>query len=436
MGTSRQYTRSNEIIARDDALITGAMKYRLYPFSVARANGVYLWDFDGNEYLDFMAVGGAIAAGHGHPKIHQAIRSALDDGIAHPLVCYNHKPAVDLAERLVEFLPGDFDKKVWYGVSGSDAMDFLAKVIPIASGRPRLISFSGAFHGMTIGSGGISGHAALSKPIPNGHITKVPFPNPNQCSWGPCDRTGCSLKCLDFIKNEVLSALSPPEETAAIFAEIVQSDSGEIIPPDNYFPALEELCTSHGIWLILDEIKTGLGRTGKLFAFEKYGIRPDALAIAKPLGGGLPLSAVVARAEIFDADLYTAYTLGGSPLACISALALLDVIENEQLVANSEKMGKYLVSKLKTLADTENIIEEVRGEGLLIGVELKCDKNFVSDPSELARELARRCFENGLILLSFGNVIEMTPALIINEDEIDRAVNIFAKSIRELSLES
>lgn len=434
--TSRQYTRSNEIIARDDALITGAMKYRLYPFSVARANGVYLWDFDGNEYLDFMAVGGAIAAGHGHPKIHHAIKSALDDGIAHPLVCYNHKPAVDLAERLVEFLPGDFDKKVWFGVSGSDAMDFLAKVIPIASGRPRLISFSGAFHGMTIGSGGISGHAALSKPIPNGHITKVPFPNPKQCSWGPCERTGCSLKCLDFIENEVLSVLSPPKETAAIFAEIVQSDSGEIIPPDNYFLALQELCNSHGIWLILDEIKTGLGRTGKLFAFEKYGIKPDALAIAKPLGGGLPISAVVGRSEIFDADLYTAYTLGGSPLACISALALLDVIESEQLVTNSEKMGQYLVSKLKALADTENIIEEVRGEGLLVGVELKSDRNFSSDPSEVGRALARRCFENGLILLSFGNVIEMTPALIINEDQIDLAVNIFAKSIRELRLRS
>ena len=202
-------------------------------------------------------------------------------------------------------------------------MDFLAKVIPIASGRPRLISFSGAFHGMTIGSGGISGHAALSKPIPNGHITKVPFPNPNQCSWGPCKRSGCSLKCLDFIENEVLSVLSPPEETAAIFAEIVQSDSGEIIPPANYFPALRELCDMHGIWLVLDEIKTGLGRTGKMSAFEKYGIQPDALAISKPLGGGLPISAVVARAEIFDADLYTAYTLGGSPLSFFPVVCCL-----------------------------------------------------------------------------------------------------------------
>ncbi|MBO67803.1 MAG: aspartate aminotransferase family protein [Acidiferrobacteraceae bacterium] len=432
MPADRLYNRSSDIIARDEALITGAMKYRLYPFSVARANGVYLWDADDNEYIDFMAVGGAIAAGHAHPKIRRAIESALDDGIAHPLVCYNHQPAVDLAEKLVDFLPGRFETKVWFGVSGSDAMDFLAKVVPLASGRPRLISFSGAFHGMTIGSGGISGHAALSKPIPNGHITKAPFPNPNNCSWGPCEKSGCSLKCLDFLEKEILGILSPPQETAAIFAEIIQSDSGEIIPPANYFPALQELCNSHGIWLILDEIKTGLGRTGRMFAFEKYGISPDAFAIAKPLGGGLPISAVIGRAEIFDADLYTAYTLGGSALPCISALALLDVIEAEKLVDNAKKMGQYLVSRLNKIADTEDMIAEVRGEGLLVGVELQHKSNSPESISELTAALARRCFENGLILLAFGNVIEMTPPLVINQDQIDQALAIFTKSIKEV----
>ncbi len=241
MSEVRSYGVSETIIARDEALITSTMKYRLYPFSVAHAEGVMLWDADGNEYIDFMAVGGAVAAGHGHPAIRKAIESALDDGIAHPLVCYSHKPAVDLAERLINFLPGDFEKMVWFGVSGSDAMDFLAKVVPISSGRPRLISFTGAFHGMTIGSGAISGHAALSKPIPNGHITKAPFPNPKRCSWGPCEQNGCSLKCLDFLENEILGALSPPNETAAIFAEIIQSDSGEVVAPSNFFPKLQEL---------------------------------------------------------------------------------------------------------------------------------------------------------------------------------------------------
>ena len=432
MSEVRSYGVSETIIARDEALITSTMKYRLYPFSVAHAEGVMLWDADGNEYIDFMAVGGAVAAGHGHPAIRKAIESALDDGIAHPLVCYSHKPAVDLAERLINFLPGDFEKMVWFGVSGSDAMDFLAKVVPISSGRPRLISFTGAFHGMTIGSGAISGHAALSKPIPNGHITKTPFPNPKRCSWGPCEQNGCSLKCLDFLENEILGALSPPNETAAIFAEIIQSDSGEVVAPSNFFPALQELCNKHGIWLILDEIKTGLGRTGKLFAFEKYGIVPDAVAMAKPLGGGIPISAVVARSDIFDADLYTAYTLGGSPLACKSALALLDIIEAENLVENAAEMGEYLMSGLRNLMQDYPIIGDVRGEGLLVGVELRNGHDSEQNLTELASRLAYRCFETGLILLSFGNVIEMTPPLTINKSEIDRGLDIFLRAIRAL----
>lgn len=430
MSGTRSYKASEKIIARDEALITSTMKYRLYPFSVARAKGVLLWDADGNEYIDFMAVGGAMAAGHGHPAIRKAIESALDDGIAHPLVCYSHKPAVELAERLINLLPGDFKKMVWFGVSGSDAMDFLAKVVPIASKRPRLISFTGAFHGMTIGSGAISGHAALSKPIPSGHITKAPFPNPKRCSWGPCEQSGCSLKCLDFLENEILGVLSPPNETGAIFAEIVQSDSGEVIAPSNFFPALQKLCNKYGIWLILDEIKTGLGRTGNLFAFEKHGIVPDAIAIAKPLGGGLPISAVVARSDIFDADLYTAYTLGGSPLACTSALALLDVIEAENLVENAAEMGDYLMAGLKDLMQEYPIIGEVRGEGLLVGVELQNVDDSKKDLTELASRLAYRCFEFGLILLSFGNVIEMTPPLTINKREIDQGLDIFRRAIQ------
>ena len=432
MPKARSYICSEEILARDEALITATMKYRLYPFSVARAKGIQLWDCDGNEYLDFMAVGGAIAAGHGHPRIRKAIESALENGIAHPLVCYSHKPAVELAERLVELLPADFDRKVWFGVSGSDAMDFLAKVAPIASGRPRLISFTGAFHGMTIGSGGISGHAALSKPIPGGHITKAPFPNPKRCFWGPCEQSGCSLKCLEFLEGEILGNLSPPSETAAIFTEIIQSDSGEVVAPENYFPALREVCNKHGIWLIVDEIKTGLGRTGRLFAFEKYGIVPDGIALAKPLGGGLPISAVVARSEIFDADLYTAYTLGGSPVACTSALALLDVIQEEGLVENAAEMGAYLMSSLRELMQDHPVIGEVRGEGLLVGVELNHVEDSEENLSDNAARLAYRCFELGLILLSFGSVIEMTPPLTITKSEIDQGVDIFRQAIETI----
>jgi 4-aminobutyrate aminotransferase len=240
------------------------------------------------------------------------------------------------------------------------------------------------------------------------------------------------LKCLEFLEGEILGNLSPPSETAAIFTEIIQSDSGEVVAPENYFPALREVCNKHGIWLIVDEIKTGLGRTGRLFAFEKYGIVPDGIALAKPLGGGLPISAVVARSEIFDADLYTAYTLGGSPVACTSALALLDVIQEEGLVENAAEMGAYLMSSLRELMQDHPVIGEVRGEGLLVGVELHHVEDSEENLSDNAARLAYRCFELGLILLSFGSVIEMTPPLTITKSEIDQGVDIFRQAIETI----
>jgi 4-aminobutyrate aminotransferase len=408
------------------------MKYRMSPFVVDRAQGTRMWDPDGNEYIDWMGVGGAVAAGHCHPRIVEAAHQALDRGAAHPLVCYVHEPAVELAERLVDIVPGDFDKRVWFGVSGSDAMDFLAKVVPIASGRPRIITFIGAFHGMTIGSGGLSGHAALSKPIPGGHITKAPYANPYRCSWGPCDPSGCSLRCVGFLEDQILGHLSPPEETAAIFVESMQSDGGEIVPPPNFLPALRELCDRHGIWLIIDEIKTGLGRTGMMFGFEHAGIIPDAVALAKPLGGGFPLSAIVARRELLEADLYTAYTLGGSPIACSAALALLDVMEDEGLVENAARVGAYLTMRLIEMKLAHPLIGDVRGQGLLVGVELIKDATMRQPAVAEAAQLVQRCFELGLVFLSFGNVIEITPPLTITENEVDEGLKIFERALSEV----
>ncbi len=428
----RDLTQSRLVAARDEAVITPSMKYRLYPFVVAKSDGVRMWDKDGNEYLDWMATGGTAATGYGHPKVRQAAIDTINNEYSGPLVCYIHEPAVELAERLIDLFPGGFAKKAWFGVSGSDAMDMLAKVAPIASGRPRLVSYIGAFHGMTIGSGAISGHGALTRPIPGGHITKAPYPNPYRCAWGPCDKNECSLRCLDYLKNDLLVSVSPSDETAAIFAESIQSDSGEIVPPDNYFPALRELCDERGIWLIFDEVKVGLGRTGRMFGFEHFGIEADAIGLAKPLGGGFPLSAVVGREEILDVDLYTAYTLGGSPLACSAAVAVLDVIEEEGLVRNAGEMGRYLRGKLNDMAADHPLIGDVRGKGLLIGVELVKDQR-TREPAETdALRLAYRCFELGLILLAFGNVMEITPPLTITREDADEALDIFDRALADI----
>ncbi len=428
----RDTRRTREVARRDGAVITKSLKYRLYPFVVDRAHGVRMWDKDGNEYLDWMGCGGAVPVGYGHPEVRKAAIEAIDKEYAHPLVCYIHEPAVELAETLVDLMPGDFPKKVWFGLSGSDAMDYLAKVVPLAANRPRVISFIGSFHGMTIGSGAISGHSALSKPIPGGHITKAPYPNPYRCAWGPCDPQECSLQCLKFLRTELLTNVSPAAETAAVFAESIQSDSGEIVPPDNYFPALRQLCDELGIWLIFDEIKTAFGRTGRMFGFEHFDIQADALALAKPLGGGFPLSAVVGRSEILDVDVYTAYTLGGHPVSCSASLAFIKVMRREDLAANAADVGGYIKEKVLDMKRRHPLIGDVRGKGLLLGVELVADPK-TREPAELdAHRLAYRCFELGLILLCFGNVMEITPPLTITRSDADEALAIFERALADV----
>ena len=430
---ARDIRRSLEVARRDGAAITRSQKYRLYPLVVDRASGVRFWDPDGNEYLDWMGCGGAVPVGYGHPEVRDAAVAAIDKEYAHPLVCYIHEPAVELAERLIELVPGDFVKKVWFGNSGSDAMDFLAKVVPLAAGRPRIISFIGAFHGMTIGSGAVSGHGALAKPIPGGHITKAPYPNPYRCAWGPCDPEECSLRCLDYLRNELLTNVSPAGETAAVFAESIQSDSGEIVPPGNYFPALRELCDELGIWLIFDEIKTGFGRTGRMFGFEHFDIQADAMGLAKPLGGGFPLSAVVGRVEIIEVeDLYTAYTLGGHPVSCSASLAFIDVLERDDLAANAADVGGYLKEKLREMQARHPLIGDVRGKGLLLGVELVADRQTREPATQDALRLAYRCFELGLIMVAFGNVMEITPPLTITRSDADEALAIFERALADV----
>jgi 4-aminobutyrate aminotransferase len=411
------------------------MKIRFYPFVVARAEGVRLWDPDGNEYLDFIAGGGVMQTGYRHPRVRKAILEELDRSWSNMHCCYPNSRAVELAERLCALLPGDFPKKAWFGTTGSDANDCLARLVPMAAGRRRMISYVGAYHGQTTGSAILSGHSAQAKVVGGGNVTKVPYPYPYRCSWGPCDPEGCSLKCLKFVEDFALGAVSPAEDTAAIIMEAVQSDGGDIVPPANYIPALRELCDRYGIWLLFDEVKTGLGRTGKAFAFEHYGVEADGVSLAKPLGGGLPLSAVVARQEILDVDAFNLYTLGGSPVPCAASLATLQVIEEEDLAGNAASMGDRLLDGLQVLQRQHPIIGDVRGKGLILGVELVQDRDTRAPAAREAARLVYRCFELGLLVIYCGlqgNVIEMTPPLTISERDVDEALSILDQALSDV----
>jgi 4-aminobutyrate aminotransferase len=431
----RTYERSQRVVERDAEAIADVMKIRFYPFIPVAAKGTRIVDADGNEYLDFIAAAGVAQAGYGHPRIRQAILDQFDALPTAMHCCHPSTAAVELAERLCSLVPGDFPKKAWFGTTGSDANDCVFRLLPMATGRRRLISYVGSYHGQTTGSALLSGHQTQATVIGLGNVTKVPYPDPYRCMFGPCSREGCSLKCLEQVERYALETVSPAADTAAILIEAVQSDGGEVVPPDNYLPALRELCDRHGIWLVFDEVKIGLGRTGRMFAFEHSGVVPDAVTLAKPLGGGLPLSAVVGRRELLDVPTYDLFTLGGSPMPCAAALANLDVIEDERLVENAAARGRQLLDGLRALQQRHPLIGDVRGKGLILGVELVTDRETRAPAATDAHRLAYRLFELGLIVIYaglYGNVIEMTPPLTVTEAEIDEALALFEQALSDV----
>ncbi len=434
LATLPNQTAAEDALAREATAIGNVMKIRLYPFVPATAEGVRITDIDGKTYLDFIAAAAVVQTGYRHPEIRQAILDALDGIWTTMHCCYPSTTAIDLAERLIQIVPGDFEKRVWFGTTGSDANDCLSRLLPKATGRRRLITFVGAYHGQTTGSAILSGHQTQADVIGVGNVTKVPYPDPYRCSWGPCSRGGCSLKCLDFVER-TLQTTSPAGDTAAIVMEAMQSDAGDIVPPANYIPALRELCDRYGIWLVFDEVKTGLGRTGRWFAFEHAGVVADAVSLGKPLGGGLPLSAVVGRRELLDVGTYNLFTLGGSPAPCAAGKAVLDVVEKEDLRANAATMGRRLIDGLENLAKSHPLIGDVRGMGLIIGIELVRDRTTREPAAREAARLAYRCFELGLIVMYcgiHGNVIELTPPLTISAADADAALAIFDQALSDI----
>lgn len=431
----RTYKESEAILSRESQAIGSSMKIRFYPLVVAGSSGTTIWDVDGNEYLDFIASGGVAALGYGDPTTLAAISNELDQTWTTMHCCYPHPRAVELAEALLTLLPGDFEKRAWFGATGSDANDNLVKLLPSATRRSRLVSFVGGYHGQTTGSAGLSGHGAQASTVGPGNVTKVPFPDPYRCSWGPCERSGCSLKCLEFIEDYAFQGISPGLDTGAVIMEAIQSDGGDVVPPDNFIPALRDLCDQYGVWLVFDEVKTGLGRTGTMFAFEGYGVVADAVSLGKPLGGGLPLSAVVGRAELLDQQIFSLYTLGGSPAPTAAGLAVLEVIERDDLLSNVRARGQQIQAGLDKLQTDHRIIGDVRGRGLIWGVELVTDARTRAPAAREAARLVYRCFELGLLVIycgRFSNVIEMTPPLTITSADVDEMLRILDQALTDV----
>jgi 4-aminobutyrate aminotransferase len=423
------------VIAKSDLYASPSLPH-VYPLVVRRAAGCVVEDVDGNRFIDFAAGIAVCSTGHCHPRVVQAIRDQAGE-LLHICGADFYEPMyVELASRLSRLAPGTGPHKVLLLNSGAEAVEAALKLARYHTGRPYVIAFLGAFHGRTMGAISLTASKQTYRrgfgPLVPG-IIHVPYAYCYRCAYN-LSYPSCGLACVDYIEDMLFARTIPPEEVAAVFVEPIQGEGGYVVPPDGWLPRLRALCDRYRILLVDDEVQAGIGRTGKMFAIEHWNVAPDILCSAKALASGMPLSAMIAREEVMSWS-HGAHgsTYGGNPVCCAAAQATLDVIEEEGLVENAARVGRRLMDNLRTLAAQSRLIGDVRGLGLMIGVELVRDKNTKEMAAEEAQEVVRACFERGLLLLPCGpNAIRFSPPLIISAAEADKACEIFAAALAEV----
>jgi len=421
----------------DAGLISDALKIRFFPHVTHEGNGSRLRDTEGRQYLDFSAGWAVANTGYSHSHVKRGVIEQLERTTFGGLLSSMHQPAVLLAEKLVELVPGDFHKKVWYGLSGSDASETAGRLLHLATGKRRMVGFIGAYHGSTAASLAMSAHAAWTRFIGGGHVTKVPYPHPYRCPFGEGPSGDeCAEKVIRYLEDYLFKTICPPQDVAGIIVEAVQSDGGDIVPSPNFLPMLEDVCRRHDIHLVLDEVKVGMGRTGEWFAFQHSGVTPDLVILGKSLGGGLPLSAVVGRREILDVGPAVAlFTTAGNAVSCAAGLATVEAIQQDGLVDNARRVGGYLHDRLAALQERHALIGDVRGLGLIQGVELVKDRHGKEPATAAAAKVVFRAWELGLVLFyagMFSNVLEITPPLVLSEAEADEGVGILDQALSDV----
>ncbi|MBN1318155.1 MAG: aspartate aminotransferase family protein [Anaerolineales bacterium] len=424
---------NEEMDELDSSLIANALKLRFFPLDIDKGRGCRLFDAAGKAYLDLTGGWALANTGYDHPRVKKAIAEQLDRSTYIGLISSMHQPACRLAEKLIGLVPGDFEKKVWFGHSGSDASETVGRLLPLATGKRRLVSFIGSYHGSTDASMGMSAHSAMTPFIGGANVVKVPYPHPYRCPFGE-DAGDCGERSIRFLEDYIFKTICPPEDVAGIIVEAVQSDGGDIVPPANFLPLLEDVCRRHNIYLVVDEVKVGLGRTGRMFAFQHAGITPDAVILGKSLGGGLPLSAVVARREILDVG-FALFTTSGNATCCAAGLAAIEAIEQDGLAENARRIGEYLHQKLKQLQEKHTLIGDVRGMGMIQGVELVKDRISKEPAVKETAKIAYRAYELGLLVFYvglFSNVLEITPPLIMTKAEVDEGVELLDRAISDV----
>jgi 4-aminobutyrate aminotransferase len=416
---------------RDSRSIGRIEKLRFSPLSAVGGEGSYLITEDGRRLLDLSASWGAASLGYSHPALYEAVSSSLRSMPSASILSSVNRPAIELAERLLDLAPGKTDRRVWLGHSGSDANETAIRAIEAATGRHRFISFVGAYHGGTAGSMAVSGHTAQLHSAPKPGLMLLPYPDP----YRPALSGDIALHVLEYF-DFLLATTCPPSQVGAVLIEPIQSDGGMIVPPPGFLQGIAQRCAKHGILLLCDEVKVGLGRTGWLHAFQESGIDPDVVTFGKGLGGGLPLSAVVAPAEILDFEpCFAIQTTAGNPVCSSAGMAVLRAIEEENLIENAREVGALLARGFRGMAARHPLIGEVRGRGLAIGVDLITDATTKAPASTEAAKVVFRALELGVNLFYVGmhsNVLEVTPPLTLSSAEAAEGLGILEEAIADV----
>ncbi len=427
-------SRVSEYLSREEKSIGKTIGIRFYPIVIDRAEGSNVYDVDGREYIDFSSQWAVTSLGHNNPEIVDAVKKQIEKLVFSSHTSFPNAVCIELAEKLIEVSPGSFEKKAWFGLSGSDANEFIYKIMPIYSGRRRLLGFQGSYHGQTMGALSLSGHKALTRFIGFPNTVKAPYPYCYRCPFKQ-SYPECGLLCIDFLENNVLEN-APAEDLAAVIVEPIQSDGGVIVPPPEFIPRLHKICRDRGISLVVDEVKVGFGRSGKFFAVEHSNIAPDVLTMAKPMASGFPLSAVVGRAEIMDAALAAhLFTSSAHPVSCAASLATINIILRDKIPEKAARTGEYILKRLNELYEEHPLIGDVRGKGMIVGVELVKDRESREPASFETACLVYRAYELGLLITyvgTYSNVVEITPPLTISIEETDKALDIFEKALDDV----
>lgn len=425
--------KAQEYVARDAARISPSYT-RSYPFVMARGRGSEVWDVDGNRYIDFNAGVAVCATGHCHPEVVAAIKAQADQFLHMSGTDFYYPPQIELAEELNRIAPFDEEAQVFFTNSGTETVEAAIKLARYYTGRNRFIGFYGGFHGRSMGSLAFTASKVVQRegfsfPMPG--VSHVPFPNPYRpvlaITYGDYGDA-----VVDYIENVLFATAVPPNDVAGILVEPVQGEGGYVWPAPHFFPRLRQLCDKYDILLIVDEVQSGMGRTGKWWAIEHFGVQPDIVCAAKGIASGLPLGAMIARKSLMIWGPGShGNTFGGNPLSCVAALATIRLIENGYM-QNAAEMGDYILDALAEIRPRHPSIGDIRGKGLMIGIELVEDQQTKVPARSLRDAVVYKAFEKGLLLLGAGmSTIRISPALNITRDLVDEALAILDEALTE-----